>query len=291
LKVLVTGGGGMLARDLVPALSAEGHAVTDASRARLDIRNAAHVEGVLASLRPEAVVNCAAFTEVDACETNPAAEEVNSRAVAGLAGACARAGARLVQISTDFVFDGAKRAPYVEEDEPHPLSAYGRTKLAGERAALSAPGALVVRASWLFGRGGPNFVEAMLRQAEAGSARVRVVSDQVGRPTATTDLSEAVAALLAAGASGIVHFANAGEVSWNAFARAIFRLAGRPEIEVAEISSEDLARPARRPPYSVLSTAKYECLTGRAPRDFREPLAEYLTARAAARTAKKAGNL
>ena len=280
-KVLITGGGGMLARALRAALAeraGEFQAVAP-TRAQLDVTNAEHVRGVMASYRPEIVFHCAAFTRVDLCETDPLAQAVNADAVATVSEACARAGARLVHLSTDFVFDGAKRSPYVEEDAPRPLSAYGRTKREGEMHALEAPGALVVRASWLFGDGGPNFVEAMLKQAGDGRKTVRVVADQTGRPTATADLARALLALVDAHASGIVHYANAGEVSWNAFAREIYRQAGHPEIEVVPITSAELGRPAVRPPYSVLSTAKFERITGAAPRDFREPLSEYLARR------------
>jgi dTDP-4-dehydrorhamnose reductase len=274
--VLVTGGGGMLARDLKPRLEAAGFEVVAPNKTQLDITQAAHVSGILATLRPKAVFNCAAFTKVDLCETDPLAREVNDDAVGNLAEACGRFGARLVQVSTDFVFDGAKREPYREEDETHPLSAYGSTKRGGEVRALTAHGALVVRASWLFGNGGPNFVEAMLKQAESGNRTVRVVTDQTGRPTATTDLAEAMVELFRIGAEGIFHFANTGEVTWNEFAREIFRASGHSDVEVAPITSDELNRPAHRPAYSVLSTDKYEKSTGRKPRDFREPLAEYL---------------
>ena len=278
-RVLVTGGRGMLASDLAPALRASGYEAIAPSRTELDIENAGHLGAILATFKPDVLVNCAAFTGVDRCETDPRAEAVNDRAVAALAAACAARRIRLVQLSTDFVFDGAGREPYTEEDEPRPISAYGRTKRAGELHALSAPRSLVVRASWLFGSRGGNFVEAMLAQVEGGARAVAVVTDQVGRPTATTDLAEAVVALLDRDAEGIVHFANSGEVSWNEFAREIFRQAGYGRIEVSPISSEELGRPARRPPYSVLSTRKYELLTGKTPRDFRLPLAEYLARR------------
>jgi dTDP-4-dehydrorhamnose reductase len=281
-KVLVTGGGGMLACDLRDKLARrEGLQVAAPARAQLDVTHAEHVRGVMASFRPDVVFNLAAFTKVDLCETDLRARSVNADAVAAIADAAAKVGAKLVQVSTDFVFDGAKRRPYTEDDPTAPLSAYGRTKLEGEKHALAAPGALVVRASWLFGNGGPNFVEAMLKQAEEGRTAVRVVADQLGRPTATTDLAGALLALVDAGASGIVHYANAGEVSWNAFAREIYRQAGFPDVEVEPITSAELARPAARPAYSVLSTEKFERLTGTAPRDFREPLAEYLGRRAA----------
>jgi dTDP-4-dehydrorhamnose reductase len=269
----------MLARDLKPRLKAAGFEVVAPKKTQLDITQAAHVSGILATLRPKAVFNCAAFTKVDLCETDPLARAINDDAVGNLAEACGRFGARLVHVSTDFVFDGAKREPYTEDDLPRPLSAYGSTKRGGEMRALAAPGALVVRASWLFGNAGPNFIEAMLKQTESGNRAVRVVTDQTGRPTATTDLADALVELFHSEASGIFHFANSGEVTWNAFAREIFRLSGHPDVEVAPMTSDELNRPARRPAYSVLSTGKYEKLTGKRPRDFREPLAEYLERR------------
>jgi len=279
-RVLVTGASGMLASDLSPLLAAAGWEIFARPKSDLDIADAGSVSRALRELRPDVVVNCAAFTKVDACETDPRAFEVNGAAVANLADACGHVAAQLVQISTDFVFDGAKQAPYVEDDPVNPLSAYGRSKRAGEEAALRLPGSLVVRASWLFGRSGWNFIEAILRQVESGRKSLEVVVDQIGRPTATTDLSEAILALLDAGASGVYHFANRGEVSWNDFAREILWLAGRSEVEVDATTSDKLARPAPRPPYSVLDTGKYERLTGRRIRHFRDPLAEYLASRA-----------
>ena len=270
----------MLASDVTPLLSAAGWDVFGRTKEDLDITHAGRVSRTLSELRPDVVVNCAAFTKVDACETDPRAFEVNGAAVANLADACGHVGAQLVQISTDFVFDGQKNAPDAEDDPVRPLSAYGRSKRAGEEAALRLPGSLVVRASWLFGRSGWNFIEAILKQVEAGKGRLSVVGDQIGRPTATTDLSEALLALLEAGASGIYHFANRGEVSWYDFAREILWLAGRSDVAVDSTTSEALARPARRPAYSVLDTGKFERLTGRRIRHFREPLVEYLARRA-----------
>jgi dTDP-4-dehydrorhamnose reductase len=279
-RVLVTGAGGMLGSDLAFALAAAGDEVFARPRSDLDVADAGQVDRALRELHPEVVVNCAAFTKVDACETDPRAFEVNARAVGFLAGACGRVGAQLVQISTDFVFDGEKRTPYVEDDPTSPVSAYGRSKQEGEEEALRLPGTLVVRASWLFGRSGWNFVEAILKQVESGRERLAVVADQVGRPTATTDLAEAIVALLDAGAAGIFHFANRGEVSWHEFAREILWLSGHGSIPVDPTTGEALGRPARRPSYSVLDTGKYERLTGRPIRHFREPLAEYLERRA-----------
>jgi dTDP-4-dehydrorhamnose reductase len=192
---------------------------------------------------------------------------------------CSEKAATLVQISTDFVFDGEKGLPYVEEDATNPLSEYGRTKREGEEAALAAPGALVVRSSWLFGRGGRNFVEAILMQAERGERELRVVNDQRGRPTATPDLAEATVALLQSNASGIYHFANRGEASWFEFAQAIVDLAGRTETRVVPVDSASLDRPAKRPSYSALDTTRFEKKTGLPIRTWKEALAEYLLQR------------
>jgi len=279
-RVLVTGASGMLGSDLVFLLTAAGYDVLARPRADLDIADSGAVARALRELRPDVLVNCAAFTKVDDCESDPRAFQVNAEAVANLADACGHVGAQLVQISTDFVFDGARQEPYREDDPVNPASAYGRSKRAGEEEALRLPGSLVVRASWLFGRSGWNFVEAILKQVETGKTRLSVVVDQVGRPTSTTDLSEGVLALLEAGASGVYHFANRGEVSWNEFAREILWLAGRSDVAVDPTTAEALARPAPRPAYSVLDTGKYERLTGRPIRHFRDPLAEYLARRA-----------
>lgn len=279
-RILVTGASGMLGSDLVFLLTTAGYDVLARPKADLDIADASQVARTLRELRPDVVVNCAAFTKVDDCEKDPRAFRVNAEGVANLADACGHVGAQLTQISTDFVFDGTKSEPYREDDPVNPLSGYGRSKRAGEEEALRLPGSLVVRASWLFGRSGWNFIEAILKQVEGGKERLSVVVDQVGRPTATTDLAEAILALLETGASGVYHFANRGEVSWNEFAREILWLAGRTDVGVDPITAEALARPAPRPAYSVLDTRKYEGLTGRPIRHFRDPLAEYLARRA-----------
>lgn len=269
----------MLASDLAPALAGAGYEVFPRPRSDLDVTDPMAVARAFREVRPQIVVNCAAFTRVDACETDPRARPVNSEAVVTLAAECDLHGARLVQVSTDFVFDGTKGEPYLESDEPAPLSAYGRDKRAGEEAALRLPTALVVRASWLFGRSGWNFIEAILKQAEQGKREITVVDDQRGRPTSTTDLSEAIRSLLAAGATGIFHFANRGAVTWFDYAVEILNLAGRPDVQVLPTTSAALARPVPRPAYSVLDTSKYEGSTGRTIRHFREPLVEYLAGR------------
>jgi dTDP-4-dehydrorhamnose reductase len=279
-RVLITGASGMLGSDLVPVLAGGGFEVAPRPRSDLDVTSSVEVGRAFRDVRPQVVVNCAAFTRVDACETDPTAFAVNADAVAVLADACERYSARLVQVSTDFVFDGAKNLPYTEADEPAPLSAYGLGKRAGEEAALRSPASLVVRASWLFGREGWNFVEAILRQAEEGKPEISVVDDQRGKPTATTDLAEGILALLVAGATGIFHFANRGEVTWFEFASEILLLAGHVGVRLSPTTTAALARPAVRPLYSVLDTSKYEGMTGRTIRHFREPLVEYLARRA-----------
>ena len=280
LRVLITGASGMLGSELTPVIAGAGYEVYPRPRAELDVTDVEEVARAFRQIRPEIVINCAAFTRVDACESDAAAFAVNADGVAILAEACIRHGARLVQVSTDFVFDGEKQAPYTELDETAPISAYGRGKRAGEEAALQSPTALVVRASWLFGRGGWNFVEAILQQVEGGKRTLPVVDDQKGRPTATTDLSEAILALLALGVTGVVHFANRGEVTWFEFARQILTLAGHGDVRVVPTTAAAIARPASRPSNSVLDTSKYEALTNRPIRHFREPLLEYMARRA-----------
>ena len=279
-RILVTGAGGMLGSDLVPVLAGAGHDVFARPRSDLDITKEKDVALAFREIRPHVVVNCAAFTRVDDCESEPRALEVNARGVHRLAEHSVRHAAQLVQISTDFVFDGEKREPYCEEDATNPLSAYGRGKRQGEEAALRVPSGLVVRSSWLFGPAGWNFIEAILKQVEAGRRKLTVVNDQTGRPTATSDLSEAILALIEAGAVGIYHFANRGEVTWFDFAREILVLSERGDVEVEPIGSETLGRPARRPPYSVLDISRYERVTGRPVRHHREALVEYLARRA-----------
>jgi dTDP-4-dehydrorhamnose reductase len=279
-RVLITGASGMLGSDLAPALAEGGFEVAARPRSDLDVTSADEIGRAFRDVRPQLVVNCAAFTRVDACETDPASFAVNADAVGLLADACERYSARLVQVSTDFVFDGAKNVPYTETDEPAPLSAYGRGKRVGEEAALRLSSSLVVRASWLFGSGGWNFVEAILRQAEEGKAEIPVVDDQRGRPTATADLALGIRALLTGGATGIFHFANRGDVTWFEYATEILLLAGHTGSLLTPTTAAALGRPAARPLYSVLDTSKYEAFTGRTIRHFREPLVEYLARRA-----------
>ncbi len=225
---------------------------------------------------PDVIVNCAAYTKVDLAESEEAAANaINGSAVELIAAAANEAGALLVQISTDFVFDGSKREPYEITDPTGPISAYGRSKLLGEIAASHAEKHLIVRTSWLFGVHGHNFVEAIRNQVRKGVESLRVVSDQRGRPTYTPHLARAIIRLASQSAQGVVHYADADECSWYDFACAI-----APGFPIHPVSSDELSRPARRPAYSVLSTERYERLTGVTPDSWREGLREYLSLRA-----------
>lgn len=252
---LVTGSGGMLGTDLVAALTARGEPVTGMDRASLDVTDAAAVTDAIARCRPDVVVNCAAWTAVDDAE---AAEEqalaVNAGGAANLAAACAGAGVRMVQISTDYVFPGDAGRPYAEDDVPAPRTAYGRTKLAGERAVLGRlPGSgYVVRTAWLYGAHGPSFVSTMIR-LESQRPAVDVVDDQRGQPTWTVDVAQQIIALArSAAAPGIYHATSSGQATWFGLAREIFGLLGADPSRVRPISSSALSRPAPRPAYSVL---------------------------------------
>jgi dTDP-4-dehydrorhamnose reductase len=270
----------MVGSDLRAELSARGESVVALSRTDLDITNVRCVEQCVAEHRPSVIVNCAAYTKVDQAESEEsAANVINGSAVELLAHAASDAGALLVHISTDFVFDGSKRAPYEPDDITHPLSAYGRSKHLGEVAAAHAAQHLIVRTSWLFGVHGGNFVEAIRNQIRKGANPLRVVSDQRGRPTYTPHLARAVVRLVDANARGIVHYADADECSWFDFARAIAEESGS-DVAIKGISTDEYPRPATRPPYSVLSTERYERLTGVTPDAWREGLREYLSLRA-----------
>ncbi len=240
---------------------------------------AAWLDGLEA--RPDVLLNAAAFTHVDRCETDPeTAERVNGVAPGILAEACARLGARMIHVSTDYVFAGDASRPYREGDPPSPRSSYGRSKLAGERRVQEAlPEALVVRTSWVFGEG-RNFVRAILDQARkrrAGELEgpLRVVDDQRGRPTYAVDLAGGLLGLLERGATGLYHFANGGEATWWDLARAVLDEAGFGDLEVERIRTRDLDLPAPRPAWSVLDCSKAAAL-GIEARPWRQALADYL---------------
>ncbi len=252
---LITGGTGMLGRELLACLAQEGEEATGFGHGELDITDVTKVEDALDQGKPSVVVNCAAWTAVDDAETHEdAALAVNGAAVAGLAGLCAERDIALVQISTDYVFDGQARHPYSEDHAPAPRTAYGRGKLVGERAVLGRLGGngYVVRTAWLYGAGGPNFVRTMIR-LEATRPTVDVVDDQHGQPTWAADVARQIIALIRSGAAGgIYHATNSGETTWYGLAREVFGLLGADKDRIRPVPTSAYPRPAPRPAYSVL---------------------------------------
>ncbi|GAA1059520.1 dTDP-4-dehydrorhamnose reductase [Agromyces bracchium] len=251
MRVLITGANGMLGRDLQAALA--GREVTALARADLDVTDAAAVAAAVAG--HDVVVNCAAYTKVDDAESHEEqAYAVNATGTANLAAACATLGARLVTVSTDYVFDGNATEPYAEDLPRDPINAYGRTKAAGEELALAAhpDGTYVVRTAWLYGEHGPNFAQTMLNLAKSKDTW-SVVDDQLGQPTWTADLAAQIVALLDSDApAGVYHGTNSGQATWYEFARAVLEEAGLDPERITPTDSSSFVRPAPRPSYSVL---------------------------------------
>lgn len=271
----------MVGRDVCAALESRGETVLPLTKSDLDITDPGAVREAVRHAKPDVIVNCAAYTKVDEAEANESlATEINGSAVEYLADAANEADALLVQISTDFVFDGSKRTPYEVNDVPAPLSAYGRSKLAGEQAASIARKHIILRTAWLFGVHGPNFVELIRDQIRNGKNSLRVVNDQCGRPTYTPHLADAIIRLAQRAhddedVRGIVHYADDPECTWFYFACAF---AGG-QVTVTPVSSDVFPRPAKRPAYSVLSTERYERITAVKPESWEEGLREYLQQR------------
>ncbi|PIZ37519.1 dTDP-4-dehydrorhamnose reductase, partial [Candidatus Aquicultor secundus] len=262
MKVLVTGAKGMLGTDMVDVLSGE-HRVIGVDIGEVDITDARATETLIFEAEPQIVVHTAAYTDVDGCESNIRhAYRVNAIGTRNIALACRKVGAAMLYVSTDFVFDGVKREPYLERDRPNPLNVYGFSKYAGEQfvASLLAEH-YIIRTAWLYGENGKNFVTTMMRLADE-QGKLKVVDDQFGSPTYTVDVALAVARLIATGKYGIYHMVNTGQVSWCGFARKVLELSGRHRVPVKPISSEQLSRPAIRPAYSVLQNSALELTIG-----------------------------
>jgi dTDP-4-dehydrorhamnose reductase len=270
MRYLIAGGQGMLGRDLARAL--DGREVTALGRAELDITDEAAVRRAVPG--HDVVINAAAYTRVDDAETNEdEAFAINATGAANLAAASADAGARFVQVSTDYVFDGAATSPYPEDAPRDPQGAYGRTKAEGERLVLeSHPEAHIVRTAWLYGAHGPNFARTMLRLAGQRDT-LSVVADQVGQPSWTLDVANSIVRLLDAELpAGIYHGTNSGQASWFEFARAIFAVSGLDPERVNPIDSASYPLPAPRPAYSVLGHDAWRRARIAEPRDWREAL-------------------
>lgn len=267
-RLVLVGSGGMLA-GMVRSLAPNSCDIVPLDLPDFDLTDRRSVISAMELLRPEVIVNCAAYTNVDGCETNEeVALQVNAFGPGFLAEAAIMVDATLVHVSTDYVFDGQKNSPYIEEDPVNPQSVYGRTKLAGEKSILESglKNFFIVRTSWLYGPGGKNFVETILRLAQERE-ELRVVADQVGNPTYTGDLAEAIFRLLADASFGIYHVSNRGTCSWYEFACEIVtefvRRGGQVKVKkIVPIATEEYPLPATRPAYSVLSKDKYEAAVG-----------------------------
>ncbi len=279
--ILITGAQGMLGSDLVPRLREQ---VAPAELIAvdidgLDITVEDQVREKVNAIRPAVIINCAAYTDVDGCESErDLAFRVNAHGPGLLARAAVECRSLLVHISTDFVFDGTKGTPYTEQDEPNPVSAYGESKLAGEQAVRAlGPEHLIVRTAWLYGRHGRNFVETILRLAE-GRDELSAVTDQTGSPTWTVQLASAIEALLRTGGRGTYHAVGRGECTRYEWAGEILRLAGKPR-RLVPATTEEFPRPARRPAYSALGCEKLTRDTGFRFCPWHRALADYVGSR------------
>ena len=278
MKVLITGAGGMVGSALAGHCRARGDEVAAFDRAGLDITDERAVREAFGRVRPEAVVNCAAWTDVDGCELDPQrAFLVNSRGVEILATASRLAGACFVTVSTDYVFDGGKAEGfYTQRDDPHPLSAYGASKLEGERRAqIASARTTLVRSGWIFGPGGKNFLARAVARARRGEP-LRAISDSYGTPTYAADLAARLRELAGLDLPGVYHVVNSGEgASYEGFAREAAAAAGARDARIEGVPADSLERPAPRPRNSRLRCLLSEAL-GLAPlRDWREALREF----------------
>jgi dTDP-4-dehydrorhamnose reductase len=270
----------MLGRDLVETLrsSFPKDEITGWDLEEIDIQEERNTITRIRNLEPGVIVHLAAYTDVDGCELNEKkAFAVNAEGTKHVALGAATCGAKVVTLSTDYVFDGKKGSPYLEEDPPNPLNIYGRSKWKGEQYVQElVKDALIVRTQWLYGKHGKNFVASILRQAREKDV-LSVVNDQVGSPTYTFDLSQAIALLIERRAQGIFHVANSHSCTWYHYARTILKLSGMERVKVVPISSKELAYPAVRPAYSVLDTEKLKRETGLTLRPWVEALKDYLS--------------
>ena len=282
MRMLVTGATGQLGAEVASGFRQAGHEVIAPARQELDFSYPGQVAATARNLQAGWVINCAAYTQVDKAESDAQqAFTVNRDSPAQLAQAVADYGGRMLQVSTDFIFDGAQRRPYAETDPPHPLGVYGRSKLEGEQAVQRVlPDAVVLRTAWVYGVHGHNFVKTMLRLAMAGKP-LRVVSDQVGTPTWTTDIAATIATLIARETAGTFNFTCAGETSWHGFASAILEEGVQTGFDiktetVVPIPTSEYPTPATRPAYSVLNTEKIRPLLPGPIPDWRDSLKKML---------------
>jgi len=278
MKIIVTGSRGMLGTDLVQMLQRKND-VLECDLHNCNILDYDRVESLVSSYRPDVIIHTAAYTNVDQAEMDKdAALRLNELGTKYVATAAKQHHARLVHISTDYVFDGTKTSPYTEEDIPCPVGVYGETKLRGEQQVLQIFGdqnCLIVRTAWLYGKHGKNFVDAILQQAQQQDV-LRVVDDQTGSPTYTKDLVRGIILLLDREISGIVHLTNDGYCTWCEFAKTILEFTRMSHVAVQPITTAELNRLAPRPSFSILDTSKFVALTGQKIRHWKQGLQEYL---------------
>ncbi len=279
-KILVIGAKGMLGRDLVEALQSSFPVdeITGWDVEEIDIQEEKNTITRIRNFGPAVIINVAAYTDVDGCELNEKkAFAVNAEGMKHVVLGAAACEAKVVALSTDYIFDGKKGGPYLEEDPPHPLNVYGRSKWKGEQYVQElAKDALIIRTQWLYGKHGRNFVASVLRQAREKTV-LQVVNDQRGSPTYTVDLSRAISLLIEREARGIFHVANSDTCTWFDYAQTILKLSGVEGVKVIPISSKELAYPAARPAYSVLDTEKLKREMGLTLRPWTEALKDYLS--------------
>jgi dTDP-4-dehydrorhamnose reductase len=284
MKIFVIGANGQLGSDLMAALPPAGHQATGATRQTLDVRFVDQVRRALDQSPPDLVINTAAFHNVELCEDEPEeAMLVNGTSVGALARECSQRDIKLIHFSTDFVFGGEKRTPYIETDTTRPLSAYAKSKLEGEKQ-VQAAGAehIIVRTCGLFGHAGSrtrqgNFIEKMIKRANAGE-ELHVVGDKIATPTSTVDLAGAIVRLIEKDASGIYHITNEGECSWHEFAQEALRLSGS-QVIAKKVTSAEFKTKAVRPAYSVLSKEKLYALGLPRMSDWKTALRKYMVSR------------
>ena len=293
-RILITGSSGMLGAALCNVCSEnyEIYGVDTISPciknaiefAILDITDEAGTIEFIGHIKPDFIIHAAAYTDVDGCEgSEEKAYAINSSGAQNVASAAKEIGAFLFCISTDFVFDGKKNTPYTEQDEPHPINIYGQSKLEGEKAIAEVLDKYaIIRTSWLFGKGGRNFVDAILAQA-GKKKELKVVKDQAGSPTYTGDFAKAITELMRYTEKGpserLYHVTNSGSVSWYEYAAEILDLAGLKNVKLSPITSSELNRPAMRPKMSILDNSRYQKLTGDTLRSYKEALKEYISER------------
>jgi dTDP-4-dehydrorhamnose reductase len=276
MNILITGVKGQLGHELYDMLDGR-ETVIGIDIEDVDITDAQKVHEYINDFQPDVVIHPAAYTNVDACESNvDLAYKVNAVGTQNIASACLNTGAKMVYVSTDFIFDGQKEEPYIEFDTPNPLSVYGKSKLAGEMLASRILNRLfIVRTAWLYGLNGNNFVKSILSQAKEKDT-LTVVNDQWGTPTYTKDLAEVICRLIYTDGYGIYHATNNGQCTWYDFAKKILEYAGMEHVNVLPITTDELDRPAKRPRYSVLRNYMLELTIGDTMRPWEDALKEYI---------------